>query len=702
MLCESALPVIVFLHGESYEWNSGNPYDGSVLAGYGHVIVVTLNFRLGVLGFLKTGAMGSAQGNFGLMDVVAALHWLRENLPAFGGDPARVTLLGHGSGAALANLVAVSSVAKELVRRVVLLSGSALSPWAVQRDPLAVKRRVAEHTGCHGDLLAEDLAPCLRDLPLAALLAVPADAPRFLPGFAPFLTPADASSEAAEAAAAAAEAATRAAAEEAAPAWRLAADGDSPAAAAAADFPDRDLLFGLTTTESYLDLSAQDLEFGFNESRRDRILRTFVRNAYLYHLNEIFSTLKNEYTDWERPVQLPLNVRDATLELLSDGHTAAPLLRVGFLHAARPGPGRTYFLHFCHQAAERDFPQRTGSVRGEDVPYVLGLPLAAAAAGALSPQQHNFSRQDAAVSRLLMRYLANFARTGDPNSGPGEPPPFWDTYDAINQLYLALGVGAGAGSSQADTKSHYRGHKMSVWLNLIPQLHRPGGSDLSMRHHHFQEEGAQFYDGSVRPQTLQRPAPPPPPPTEPPCPPNATTTGTAPGSDGRTPPDPGSSLLNQGGGGGGGLLRRLASSHYQSYTAALSVTIAVGCCLLLLNVLIFAGIYRQRGAGRRARRDKEEEKKMAAVAAASAAGDAAEATKIPLAGNEMPLREFRSSPSKRCCPGASTIAGSGSIPDPPPPPKNHPPAPGILRQVGGGMPTPATAKKRVQIQEISV
>ncbi|KAE8737373.1 Carboxyl/Cholinesterase 56, neuroligin, partial [Frankliniella occidentalis] len=64
------------------------------------------------LGFLKTGAKSSAQGNFGLMDLVAALHWLRENLPAFGGDPQRVTLVGHGTGAALANIVAVSPVAK--------------------------------------------------------------------------------------------------------------------------------------------------------------------------------------------------------------------------------------------------------------------------------------------------------------------------------------------------------------------------------------------------------------------------------------------------------------------------------------------------------------------------------------------------------------------------------------------------------------
>lgn len=137
-------------------------------------------------GFLKTGPKGSAQGNFGLMDLVAGLHWLHENLAAFNGDHRRITVMGHTTGAALANILIVSPVASDLIHRAVLLSGSAASPWAIQRDPLHVKRRVAEHTGCHGDLLADDLAPCLRTKSVDELLAVQVDAPRFLPGFAPF------------------------------------------------------------------------------------------------------------------------------------------------------------------------------------------------------------------------------------------------------------------------------------------------------------------------------------------------------------------------------------------------------------------------------------------------------------------------------------------------------------------------------------
>uniref|UniRef100_A0A1B0DIG6 Carboxylesterase type B domain-containing protein n=1 Tax=Phlebotomus papatasi TaxID=29031 RepID=A0A1B0DIG6_PHLPP len=228
-----------------------------------------------------------------------------------------------------------------LAARAILLSGSALSPWAIQKEPLYVKKRVAEHTGCHGDLLEDDLAPCLRKKSLSDLLNVTIDSPRFLPGFAPFVdgtvivNPTSSMTNALILPTGSALASTN--------------------GLELADFPSRELLFGLTSIESYLDLSAQDLEFGFNETRRDRILRTYVRNIYHYHLNEIYSALKNEYTDWERPPRNPTGARDATLDILSDGHTAAPLVRLGYMHSLRGG--RSYFLHFRHQSGERDFPQ---------------------------------------------------------------------------------------------------------------------------------------------------------------------------------------------------------------------------------------------------------------------------------------------------------------------------------------------------------
>lgn len=81
----------------------------------------------------------------------------------------------------------LSTYIPELIGRVILLGGSALSPWAVQRDPLAVKRRVAEQIGCPGDVEADDIAPCLRLRNVEELLAVQLDPPRFTSGFAPFV-----------------------------------------------------------------------------------------------------------------------------------------------------------------------------------------------------------------------------------------------------------------------------------------------------------------------------------------------------------------------------------------------------------------------------------------------------------------------------------------------------------------------------------
>uniref|UniRef100_A0A182NFN9 Carboxylesterase type B domain-containing protein n=1 Tax=Anopheles dirus TaxID=7168 RepID=A0A182NFN9_9DIPT len=351
-----------------------------------------LNLYVPHAGFLKTGAKGSAQGNFGLMDLVAGLHWLRENLVAFGGDPAKITLMGHGTGAALANILAVSPVAGDLIHRVVLLSGSALSPWAIQRDPLAVKRKVAQQTSCAGDVVNEDLAPCLRTKSLAELMNISLSSPRFLPGFAPFvdgtvITPA-----------------------KAAVINNLKIPTDSAIASTSgiefSNFHKQDVLFGLTTYESYLELTAADLEFGFNETKRDRILRTFVRNTYRYHLNEIYSALKNEYTNWERSPRSAYGYRDAVLELLSDGLTAAPLVQLSHLHSLQGG--RSYFLHFKHQSHEWKFPQRSGSVRGEDVPFALGF----------SPSPMfplTLTRLDMQVSSTVMRYLCNFVKTGNPN-----------------------------------------------------------------------------------------------------------------------------------------------------------------------------------------------------------------------------------------------------------------------------------------------
>lgn len=74
-----------------------------------------------------------------------------------------------------------------------------------------------------------------------------------------------------------------------------------------------DLLVGVTRAESYFVFNSEDVQYGIEADRRSKILKTYVRNTYSYHLNEILATIVNEYTDWERPVQHPINIRFAVL-----------------------------------------------------------------------------------------------------------------------------------------------------------------------------------------------------------------------------------------------------------------------------------------------------------------------------------------------------------------------------------------------------
>lgn len=127
-------PVMVWIHGGGYLTGSGSLpfYDGSALARLG-AVVVTLNYRLGVLGFLAHPALsresaahisGNYSGNYGLLDQIAALHWVQQNIAAFGGDPRNITIFGESAGAGSISCLLFSPLAKGLFHRAILESGA--------------------------------------------------------------------------------------------------------------------------------------------------------------------------------------------------------------------------------------------------------------------------------------------------------------------------------------------------------------------------------------------------------------------------------------------------------------------------------------------------------------------------------------------------------------------------------------------------
>ncbi len=174
----SPLPVMVWLHGGSNRVGTGAQpaYDGTALASHG-VLLVTINYRLGVMGFfshpeLTAESPHHSSGNYGLLDQIAALQWVQQNIAAFGGDPSNVTLFGESAGSVDATTLMTSPLAGGLFRRVIAESGPAFglgtSRTVAYMQPLADalgKSALAQHP-------AASQLEALRALPAAQLAAM--------------------------------------------------------------------------------------------------------------------------------------------------------------------------------------------------------------------------------------------------------------------------------------------------------------------------------------------------------------------------------------------------------------------------------------------------------------------------------------------------------------------------------------------------
>jgi len=163
----SGRPVLVWIHGGGLTQDAGRDYDGAKLAADG-AVVVTINYRLGALGFLAHPALAShgAAGNYGLMDQQAALRWVQRNIAHFGGDPGNVTIAGQSAGGLSVLAQMVSPGARGLFQRAIVQSGT----FALNQRPLATAETAGETfataVGC-----PDQTAACLRTVPVSDLVS---------------------------------------------------------------------------------------------------------------------------------------------------------------------------------------------------------------------------------------------------------------------------------------------------------------------------------------------------------------------------------------------------------------------------------------------------------------------------------------------------------------------------------------------------
>ncbi|XP_030636753.1 neuroligin-2a isoform X3 [Chanos chanos] len=535
-------PVMLFIHGGSYMEGTGNMFDASVLAAYGNVIVVTMNYRLGVLGFLSTGDQ-SAKGNYGLLDQIQALRWLNENIGHFGGDPERITIFGSGAGASCVNLLILSHHSEGLFQRAIAQSGSAISSWSINYQPLKYTKVLARKVGCtYGE--TADLVDCLRRKSFRELVDQDIQPARYHIAFGPVV------------------------------------DGDvvpddPEILMQQGEFLNYDLLIGVNQGEGlkFVDDGGSESEEGISAAAFDYTISNFVDNLYGYPEGKdiLRETIKFMYTDWADRDNGEMR-RKTLLALFTDHQWVAPAVATAKLHAEYQSP--VYFYTFYHHCQTETRPEWADAAHGDEIPYVFGVPMI----GATDLFPCNFSKNDVMLSAVVMTYWTNFAKTGDPNLPVPQDTKFihtkpnrfeeviWTKFNSKDKQYLHIGL-------KPRIRDNYRANKVAFWLELVPHLHNLHEELLSStttrlppgtaRTPHWKGQG---------PRTTRHPFP-----TFPPEPdPDASERP-------RFSPFPGDT---------------------RDYSTELSVTVAVGASLLFLNILAFAALYYKRDKRHEMRRHR--------------------------------------------------------------------------------------------------
>ncbi|XP_075769733.1 acetylcholinesterase-like [Pelodiscus sinensis] len=399
------VPVLVWLHGGGFFLGAASLglYDGRFLAAAEQVVVASVNYRLGALGFLALPP--GAPGNAGLWDQRLALAWLRKNAAAFGGDPARVTLFGQNAGAAAVAFHLLSPASRPLFARAVLQSGTAHAPWAVLSPEEARERARAlgRLMGCPrggdgavvGCLKRKDAEEFVRHEFTVARNTQLVDFP-FLPTVDGDFLPEDPR--------------------------RLAEAGQLAA---------KPVLTGVTAAEGamFLAFGAPGFSLANSSLIGGEELAAAVRFMVPGLPERCVHAAAQRYSR-EGKERGSARHRWAATQAAGDFLFLCPMAQLAGQLAAAGTPAYVYV--FAHRPAGSPWPRWMGAVHTAELPYVFGTLAAVGGANHTDPEA------EAALSRRVMRYWAEFARSGSP-TGTDTTKKHWPRYNTTEQNFLRIG-----------------------------------------------------------------------------------------------------------------------------------------------------------------------------------------------------------------------------------------------------------------------
>ncbi|KAM4889466.1 cholinesterase isoform 2-T2 [Thomomys bottae] len=421
--------VLVWIYGGGFQTGASSlpVYDGRLLARLERVVVVSMNYRVGALGFLALPGNPEAPGNAGLLDQQLALQWVQENIAAFGGNPQSVTLFGESAGAASVGLHLLSPGSQPLFSRAILQSGSANAAWAVMAPSEARNRTLTLATlaGCSRDNDTE-LIRCLQHQepqeillnevlvhPQGSLLAVhfgPTVDKDFLPDMPDTLLH-------------------------------------------SGQFKNTQILVGVNRDEGSFFLVygapgfSKDNDSIITRSQFEEGLDMFFpgvgelgKEAILFH-----------YVDWVDDPR-PEKYREALDDAVGDYNIVCPALE--FADKFSDLGNHVFFYYFEHRSSKLPWPEWMGVMHGYEIEFVFGLPL---------EKRANYTKPEETLSRSIMKRWANFAKYGHPN-GTQNNSTRWPLFRSSEQKYLTLNT------DSPRIYSKLRAQQCRFWKLFFPKV----------------------------------------------------------------------------------------------------------------------------------------------------------------------------------------------------------------------------------------
>ena len=434
----SGLPVMVWIHGGGFTLGEGVQADGGTagdrIARETGTVVVSMNYRLGQLGFLAHSTLteestDDASGNYGLMDQTAALEWVKGNIEAFGGDPENVTIFGESAGGFSVCSHLASPTSAGSFDKAIMMSGSCERPWPTLEAAEAQGDDFAEALGCSG---SQDVLACMRGKPFEQVLAALPPGENF--GFNPTDEPRGA--------------------------WGPILDGlffvEQPSQSfLSGRFNQVPVIVGFTREEARL--------FTWLAENADPPLAVTAENYeellayYLGGDTELAAKAAAQYPldDYDPPMlALAAVVTDTVFRC--PGRTEAGKLAAhvpAYLYQFEYPDGRSQLEVVASLPIPiSDLEPPTydlAAFHAADIPYVFGydplLELDLANASAIL-NEWEAGTVDEALWLDMLGYFARFAATGAPSSEDG---PQWPTYDPDADEYLALDSATSVASTPA-------------------------------------------------------------------------------------------------------------------------------------------------------------------------------------------------------------------------------------------------------------